>query len=189
MSLLMIWALALLATLTIAVRRLITILSSRLTHPDCGGTNVQLLPETYSGVTTLGCASWTTQPTADSCPTAVPVVPSTTNSNTISGVAGNLSSSIIGTSSVGTNAITTDTSSALQASSSPAGETVVTGTVGSQTITETFVLTTISLFASLSSTVTMTTANSQSRYVSPGVQWPLQFLSRFISHVMRVMDL
>ncbi|CAF9921336.1 MAG: hypothetical protein HETSPECPRED_004496 [Heterodermia speciosa] len=130
---------------------------------NCGGTNVQLLPETYSGVTTLGCASWTTQPSADSCPTAVPVVPSLAMTNATSGIVGNITSSRFGaSSSLAMNAIITGTSVVPQTSSLPAGETIVTGTVGSQTITETFVLTTISLFASLSSTLTTTTANSQS---------------------------
>ncbi len=34
-----------------------------------------LLPETRSGTITIGCASWTTQPTAKNCPTAKPVLP------------------------------------------------------------------------------------------------------------------
>ena len=167
MSSRMTWALELLATLITAVRLLNANRFSRLTCPDCGGTNVQLLPETYSGVTTLGCASWTTQPSADSCPTAVPVVPSLAMTNATSGIVGNITSSRFGaSSSLAMNAIITGTSVVPQTSSLPAGETIVTGTVGSQTITETFVLTTISLFASLSSTLTTTTANSQSRYVS-----------------------
>lgn len=42
------------------------------------------------------------------------------------------------------------------------GQTVVTGTVGSQTVTETFVLTTMSVLTSLSSTVTTTTSDAES---------------------------
>ena len=46
--------------------------------------------------------------------------------------------------------------------SSYSGQTVVTGNVGSQTVTETFVPVTIPGYASLASTITVTTANAQS---------------------------
>ena len=42
---------------------------------NCGGINVPLLPSTISGSATVAC-DYTTQPTADNCPTSPPVVPS-----------------------------------------------------------------------------------------------------------------
>jgi hypothetical protein len=36
---------------------------------------VPLLPQTLSGTTTIGCASYTTQPSANNCPTAAAAVP------------------------------------------------------------------------------------------------------------------
>ena len=41
---------------------------------NCGGTNVLLLPSTISGSATVGC-DYTTQPTAENCPTGPPVLP------------------------------------------------------------------------------------------------------------------
>ena len=42
---------------------------------NCGGTNVPLLPETISGTSTIGCASYTIQPTKNNCPTTSPATP------------------------------------------------------------------------------------------------------------------
>lgn len=132
------------------------ICSSCLTFLDCGGTNVQLLPETISGTTTIGCASWTTQPSANDCPTSAPSVPYPSPSPD------SASGSFSGRSQDG--------------APSRAGQTIVTGTLGSQTTTETFALTTISLLATLSSTVTSTTFDAhsslQTLVIGPGgVAW------------------
>ncbi|KAL9611325.1 MAG: hypothetical protein Q9167_004008 [Letrouitia subvulpina] len=187
---------------------------------------------------TVGCTSWTTQPTANNCPTVAPVVRTPSNSagsndalnSTLGGNAA-ASASQASTLSSGeavltgtaggqtvaetsvptassqltsvTDSITTtiaDLQGSSQAgalsvapsaqssvlsippNSSQAGasnhaeQTTITGTVGSQTITETFVLITISVLASLSSAITTTTTNAQSSLetlvVGPGgVAW------------------
>ncbi|KAL9130925.1 MAG: hypothetical protein Q9217_001028, partial [Psora testacea] len=114
---------------------------------NCGGTNVPLLPQTSSGTTTIGCASWTTQPTANNCPTAAPVIPS--------GPASSDSS---------------------PPQSLPAGATVVTASVSGQLVTKTFVPTTYTQFSMVTATITTTIIDSQSStatiVVGPsGVGW------------------
>lgn len=91
---------------------------------DCGGTPVPLLSQVESGTTTIGCASYTTQPSSSTCPTAAPVVPT----------AGGPGGSRTG--------IFTNTSV-------PLGATVVTSVVSGTTLTETFVLTTLTQFSAL----------------------------------------
>ena len=112
-----------------------------------------LLPYTYSGTTTIGCASWTTQPSSRNCPTVAAVVPTT----------GSLSGS-------GAGGLSAPTSSL------PTGATVVTVTNSGKTITETYAPTTYTQFATvtavISTTVTDAQGNPTTLTVGPsGVAW------------------
>ena len=115
---------------------------------DCNETPVPLLPETISGTTTIGCASWTTQPSVSNCPTAAPVIPAP-----------------------GGGGAPTKTSTLAS------GATVVVGTIaGGATETETFEPTTYTQFASVTATITTTIVNAQSSTVTvvvgpSGVAW------------------
>ena len=115
---------------------------------DCNETPVPLLPETISGTTTIGCASWTTQPSVGNCPTAAPVIPAPGGGGAPS-----------------------------QTSSLASGATVVVGTIaGGATETETFEPTTYTQFASVTATITTTIVNAQSSTITvvvgpSGVAW------------------
>ena len=52
-----------------------------MSGPDCAGVAVPLLPTTISGTATVGCGGYTTQPTANNCPTAPPAPPSVLSAN------------------------------------------------------------------------------------------------------------
>ncbi len=213
---------------------------------DCNETPVPLLPLTISGTTTIGCDSYTTQPSVSSCPTAAPVVPApggggapSQTSTNVPGPSASLASGatvVVGTIAGGstetetfeptiytqfvsvTATITTtivnaqgstvtvvvgpsgvawtpydppsgvpdlQPPSVLPGASSnsqssnvplPPGGTVITGTVGSSTFTETFTPTTLSAFSTLASTITTTTPNAQGSPVTvvigpSGVAW------------------
>ena len=125
---------------------------------------MQLLPETSSCITTVGCNGWTTQHSLNNCPTAAPVSISRSNSN-------GSNSTSQGNSKIGTASAPLPTQSPATGdipgtspdeSSNQDRQTAIVGTIGLQTITETFVLTTFSVLASLSSTVTTTTSDTQS---------------------------
>lgn len=108
-----------------------------------------LLPETLSGTTTIGCAAYTTQPSASNCPTAAQVVPAP--------------------GSYGPE-VSASPSSPHQTSSPPnpsppaplpIGATVVTGTLSGKTITETYEPITYTQFATIAAIITTTIFNPQ----------------------------
>lgn len=130
---------------------------------DCNETPVPLLPMTISGTTTIGCASYTTQPSVSNCPTAAAVVPAP-------GGGGPPSQTPISAPSV---SIPVAGSSAPLAS----GATVVVGTIaGGLTETETFEPTTYTQFASVTADITTTIVDAQGSTVTAvigpsGVAW------------------
>ena len=205
---------------------------------DCNETPVPLLPETISGTITIGCASWTTQPSVSNCPTAASVIPApggggppsqtsplasgaTVVVGTIAGgatetetfeptiytqfasITATITTTIVNAQSstvtvvVGPSGVAwtpydppsgvpnlqppsvlPGASSSPQSSNVPLppGGTVITGTVGSSTLTETFTPTTLSAFSTLASTITTTTTNAQGSPVTvvvgpSGVAW------------------
>ena len=130
---------------------------------DCNETPVPLLPLTISGTTTIGCASYTTQPSISNCPTAAPVIPAP-------GGGGPPSQ---------TPTSAPPVSSSVPGDSAPlaSGATVVVGTIaGGSTETETFEPTTYTQFASVTADITTTIVNAQGSTVTvvigpSGVAW------------------
>ena len=130
---------------------------------DCNETPVPLLPVTISGTTTIGCASYTTQPSVSNCPTAAPVIPAPGGGGAPSQTSSNAPSV----------SNTVPGPSATLAS----GATVVVGTItGGSTETETFEPTTYTQFASVTATITTTIVNAQGTTITvvvgpSGVAW------------------
>ncbi len=130
---------------------------------DCNETPVPLLPMTISGTRTIGCASYTTQPSVSKCPTAAPVIPAP-------GCGG-------GPRQNSTNAPSVSKSGPGPSATLASGATVVVGTIAAgSTETETFEPTTYTQFASITATITTTIVNAQGSAVAivvgpSGVAW------------------
>ena len=130
---------------------------------DCDETPVPLLPMTISGTTTIGCVSYTMQPSVSKCPTAAPVIPAPAGGG--------------GPSQTSTNASSSCKSGPGPSATLTSGAAVVVGTIaGGSTETETFEPTTYTQFASITAAITTTIVNAQGStirvVVGPsGVAW------------------
>lgn len=113
---------------------------------DCGGINVPLLPTTILGTPTIGCGSYTVQPSANNCPTTPAVIPTNPAGSPV-------------LNSVYTNGSTS--SSISPPPPLPTGGTVVSGVVGTQVITETYVPTEYTQLAGVTATITTTILDFQ----------------------------
>ena len=98
---------------------------------------------------TIGCASWTIQPTVNNCPTAPPNTPSSPSSVGSDGGGASASDS-----SPNENTETGNSSPTSPPPALPTGATIITGTVGGQMITETFVPTTYGQFTAVTGIIT-----------------------------------